>query len=155
MRLKEDLLEAVEQSDLERMEAIVSKEKKAIRYLAGMIYGLNEEKKQIASKGIAIAAKYHPKMVGQLVERIVWAMDSKSGTNAVEVPEILKAIAKEQPKLLIPMVPEMARLAMGDSSMHVGIQETLRLVSASCPGEVSRKLSKALRERMLRGDCAQ
>jgi len=155
MRFKEDLLEAVEHGDLEKIEAIVSKEKKAIRYLAGMIYGLNEEKKQIASKGIAIAAKYHPKMVRNLVERIVWAMDSNSGTNAVEAPEILKAIAKEQPKLLIPMVPEMARLAMGDSSMQVGIQETLRLLSASCPGEVSKKLSKALRERMMRGDCAQ
>ena len=155
MRLKENLLEAVEQGDLEKIEAIILKEKKAIRYLAGMIYGLNEEKKQIASKGIAIAAKYHPKMVRNLVERIVWAMDSNSGTNAVEAPEILKAIAKEQPKLLIPLVPEMGRLAMGDSSMHKGIQEALRLVSLGCPGEVSRKLSKALRERMMRGDCSK
>ncbi len=155
MGLKSDLRMAVEQGDLEKVEAIVSKEKKAIRYLAGMIYGLDEEKRQIASKGIAIAAKYHLKMVEKVVERIVWAMDSKSGTNAVEVPEILKAIAKEQPKLLIPMVPEMARLAMGDSSMHKGIQEAIRLVGLDYPEEVNRKLSKALRERMMRGDCGR
>ena len=152
MTLKDDLQKAVEKGDVQQVEAIVSKEKKAIRYLAGMIYGLDEEKKQIASKGIAIAAKYHPKMVEKVVERIVWAMDSKSGTNATEVPEILKAIAKEQPKLLIPMVPEMARLAPGDSSMHKGIQEALRLVNEACPGEVNKKMGKALWERMQRCD---
>ena len=155
MAMKEELRTAVEQGDLKQVETIVSQEKKAIRYLAGMIYGLNAEKRHFAAKGIAIAAKYHPRMVEKVVERIVWAMDSKSGTNATEVPEILKAIAKEQPKLLIPMVPEMARLAPGDTSMHKGIQETLRLVNEACPGEVNKKMGKALWERMKRCDCGK
>ena len=151
MNVKVNLFRAVESGNLVEVEAIVAQEKKAIRYLAGMIYDIREEKRQIAAKGIAIAAKYHPKMVGKVVERLVWAMDSKSGTNALEVPEMLKAIAKEHPKLLIPMVPEMARLAVGDTSMHIGLQETLRVLHKSCPGEVKEKLRKALWDRMGEG----
>jgi hypothetical protein len=153
MGKKKIIKDAVRAGRLDEVEQLISEDKKALRYLLGMTFDSDEKIVVSAATAIARAARYHPEMVKKIVLRLIWAMDGNSGTNAIAAPEVLKAIAKEQPELLIPMVPELANLAARDSGLHKGIYDTLRIVSSSCPGKVGKKLSMALKARMGQGGC--
>ncbi len=153
MTLRADLLQAVEDKDIDGVEAIVARDKKAIRYLMGMIYDPDEEKLKMASLGLARAAKHHPDFVKKMLDRLLWAMDPNSGTNALVVPGVLKAIANERPELLISIVPDLGRLAATDTSLYDGIYDTVRIVIERCPGKVSQKMSREVGKRIRKGKC--
>jgi hypothetical protein len=146
--LRDDLRQAVQAGDLDAIEGIVAAEKKTIRYLVGMVYGGDTETRKIVSRGLALAARHHPKMVEQVLIRLVWAMDGKSGTNAQVVPEVLREIAAEKPELLVPILPELGRLVVGDAGLYEGIYDTVRIVRERCPGQVSEKIARAVKERI-------
>ncbi len=92
----------------------------AIRYLVGMSYNADPEIRKTATRGIALAARHHPKRVQEVVRRLIWAMNDESATNALTAPEVLEAIAEETPELLLPMVPDLTRLA-ADPGLHEGL----------------------------------
>ena len=104
-----------------------------------------------ADKGIARAARYHQKLVQSVVRRLIWAMNDESGTNAQTAPAVLLAIAGEDPELLLPMLPDIVRLA-GDRGLHDGLSRTLRIVKDSCPGKIGKSLSRALNQRFSGGE---
>ncbi len=151
MTIRQALLQAVHKQDIDGVEAIVAKDKKAIRYLMGMIYDPNKEKLEMASLGIARAAKHHPEFVKKMLDRLLWAMDANSGTNALVVPVVLKAIANERPELLVPIVPDLGRIAATDTSLHDGIYDTVRIVIERCPGKVGQKLAREVDKRIKKG----
>jgi len=142
---------AVDSRDFDALEAIVKKEKRAVRFLLGLSYQSDPEVRRNASRGIALAGRYHKKLVRDVVRRLVWAMNDESGTNALTAPEVLNAIAEEKPDLLLPVVPDLIRLA-GDEGLHDGLSETLHKVSQAYPGKVGKKLTKALRGRIRQDD---
>jgi hypothetical protein len=135
--------EAVRSGDVEEL---VAKEPRAVRYLLGLTYHQNEELRKAAARGVAIAARYHPKLVENVVRRLIWAMNDESGTNAVTAPEVLEAIAREQPELLLPVVPDLTRLA-ADLGLHDGLAKTLHIVADRCPGKVGERLGESLNRR--------
>ncbi|MDJ0763336.1 MAG: hypothetical protein QNJ97_10135 [Myxococcota bacterium] len=142
---------AVEAGDFEAVEALVSEEPRAIRYMVRMMYGLDKTVRENCAKAIVIAAKYHPKVVARVVQNLVWAMDQRSGTYAPTAPEVLKSLAEAKPELLVPVMGELVRLA-GDTSLNTGLCDTLRLVAERCPGELGEKLRTALEMRLRYGD---
>lgn len=93
-----------------------------------------------AARAIAVAGRYHPQAVKNVVRRFVWAMNDESGTNAGTAPEVLQAIADEQPELLLPMVPDLIRLA-ADERLREGLTQVLRTVAQRCPGHVAKGLN--------------
>ncbi len=143
MSLRERTREAVRSGDVEEL---VAKEPRAVRYLLGLTYHQNEELRKEAARGVAIAARYHPKLIQNVVRRLIWAMNDESGTNAVTAPQVLEAIACEQPEMLLPVVPDMTRLA-ADLGLHDGLAKTLRIVSSRCPGKVGERLGESLNQR--------
>jgi hypothetical protein len=147
--LRDQVRHAIEQGQsgqLEAMEELVAEEPRAVRHLLGMTYHPESAKRNVAARGLALASRYHPKLVQEVVRRLVWAMNDESGTNALTAPEVIQAIAEEEPKLLVPLVPDLTRLA-GDPGLQSGISAALKTVSRRCPGEVGESLSRSLRKR--------
>lgn len=152
MRLRTKVQAAVEESmqgNFEGLENLVTQEPRAIRYLLGMTYHSDDERRRTAAKGIAIASRHHPKLVKAVVRRLIWAMNDESGTNALTAPDVLLEIARVRPDILLPAVPDMTRLA-SDEGLREGLAEALRMISEACPGQVGSSLSASLNKRLRR-----
>lgn len=146
MSLRARIHEAVRRGLMNgELEELVRSEPRAIRYLLGMSYNLDLEIRRTAARGVALASKHHPKLVQNVVRRLIWAMNDEAGTNALTAPEVLRAIAEERPELLLPVVADLTRLA-ADPGLQVGLAGTLRTVAKRCPGKVGEMLGRSLSE---------
>ena len=123
------------QGNFDAIENMVSQQPGSVRFLLGMTYHSDEGRRRTAAKAIAIAAQYHPKLVKAVVRRLIWAMNDESGTNALTAPDVLLEIARVHPEILLPVVPDMTRLAT-DEGLHDGLASALKVVCEACPGEV-------------------
>jgi hypothetical protein len=79
-------------------------------------------------------------------------MNDESGTNACTAPAVISAIADERPELLLPMIPDLVRLA-GDEALHEGLARALKTVVSACPGKVAEGLKESLGRRFEQGGC--
>ena len=146
MSLRERIHETVRRGEMNgELEELVENEPRAIRYLLGMSYNPDPEIRETATRGVALASRYHPKLIQEAVRRLIWAMNDESGTNALSAPAVLQAIADENPELLLPMVPDLTRLA-ADPGLQEGIAKTLKTVAIRCPGKVGKILGRSLNE---------
>ena len=145
MSLRADIRCAAKEGRYEDLEELIANDPRTVRHLLGLTYSADPEIRAGAARGIALAARHHQRLVKKTIQRLVWAMNEESGTNAVGAPEVLEAIAKEKPRLLIPVVPDLIRLTT-DNSLRKGLRRTLRAVADGCPGEVGARLEKDLSE---------
>lgn len=143
MRLRQQVADAVALGNEQRIEDLVSQEVRAIRHMLGLTYSPNGHTREVAARGVAIASRHHPRLVQNLVRRLVWAMNEESGSHAVTAPAVVVAIAHEQPKMLLPMVPDLIRLA-ADESLREGLVKALEIVTERCPGKVGLALQREL-----------
>jgi cobyrinic acid a,c-diamide synthase len=150
-KLRREVERLVVNGEVDELDALVSENPRAIRYLLGLSYRPDEKIRKVAARGIALAGKYHPGLVQNVVRRLVWAMNEESGANALTAPVVLQAIAEEQPELLLPMVPDIIRLA-ADNALYDGLARTLHLVKEGCPGKLGKSLSDALNKQIRRGE---
>ena len=63
MSLKAQVQELVAQGDVERLNALVAEESRAIRYLVGCSYREEEETRQIACQALGRASRHHPDLI--------------------------------------------------------------------------------------------
>jgi hypothetical protein len=150
LALRDRVEDAVAGNRLDEIDELVAREPRAVRYLVGLTYRPDAEMRRVASRGIALAARHHPALVESVIRRLVWAMNDESGTNAVTAPEVLRAIADERPELLLPVVPDLTRLA-ADQSLKEVLAETLGKVAERCPGKVGQAIESSLNRRLARG----
>lgn len=148
--LRQQVREAVSRGDLAAVEAAVAAEPKVVRFLLGLSYHHDRQLRATAARGLAVAARYHPDLIQNVVRRLVWAMNDESGTNAETAPLVIEQIARERPELLVPMVPDLVRLS-ADLNLYDGLSEALRTVARACPGEVGRSMTESLRAKLERG----
>jgi hypothetical protein len=152
---KSDLRRRVEQlvrdKNLKELEAVVADHPRSVRHLVSMSYQTDKGIRETAARGLAMAARYHKNLIQSVVRRLIWAMNDESGTNAQTAPAVLLAIALEDPELLLPVLPDIVRLA-GDSGLYDGLSKTLRVVQDSCPGKIGESLSRALNQRFSGGE---
>jgi hypothetical protein len=150
MSLRAEVRELVERGDLVAIEKLVASNLRAVRHLLALTYHADEDVRRVAARGVAISSRHHPKLVKAIVRRLVWAMNDESGTNALTAPAVVLAIARERAELLVPMVPDLIRLA-GEEELSEGLSQALSTVTEACPGEVGAALQNALNTRMHRG----
>ena len=150
MSLRKKVLDAVDKGDLQSLEAIVSHEPRSLRYLIGLMYRPDEQMRKIGAQGIALASRYYPKMVRQIIHRLIWAMTDDSCTYIPAAPEVLLAIADEKPELLAPVAPDLIRLST-DTSLNQGLCDTLRRVAKRCPGTIGQGMTRTLNEHFRQG----
>ena len=151
MSMRDIVRDAVVKGDMNALEAVLKEEPRALRHIVGLMYGEDEAIRSNCAHALVIASKYHKKLVERVVKSLVWAMDQRSGTYAPKAPYVLKAIALENPELILPVLPDLVRLA-GDTSLSQGICDTLRVVAEECPGELGGRLARELERRMEYGD---
>jgi len=148
--LRSQVRRTIDENALDELDRILSEDPRAVRYLLGFSYLPEAHLRQRAARGLAIASRYHEKLIKDLVRRLIWAMNDESGTNAVTAPEVIRAIAEENPELLLPMVPDLIRLA-SEEELKEGLSAALRLISRKCPGKVGKELQRTLNEILLGG----
>ena len=140
----------VRKGDLEALDALVKKDRRSVRHLVSLTYSPEARLRQPAARALAMAVQYHPKLMKSVVRRFVWAMNDESGTHAVSAPDVLTEIAGRHPEIVLPVVPDLVRLA-GDESLREGLSRTLKIVASRYPGEVGRRLGKDLTRRLVTG----
>lgn len=148
--LGRQIREAVARGDLAAIEAAVAAEPRVVRLLLGLSYHQDGELRATAARGLAVAARYHPDLIQNVVRRLVWAMNEESGTYAETAPLVIEQIARERPELLVPLVPDLVRLS-ADLNLYDGLSEALRTVARECPGTVGRSMTESLRAKLERG----
>ena len=146
MNLRTHVRDLVEGAKLDELDLLLGVEPRAVRYLVGLTYRPETEIRRAACRGVALAARYHPDLVQQVVRRLIWAMNDESGTNALTAPEVVKAIAAERPELLLPLVPDLTRLA-ADEGLRDGLAEVLQDLADRFPGAVGRGIQDSLNKR--------
>lgn len=144
--LKERTRTAVQNGSNEELERLVSEEPGAVRHALGLTYHEEHGIRKRAAVAVALASRRHPAMVQNIIRRLVWAMNEESGTHATTAPEVLQAVADENPGMLLPMLPDLVRLS-ADPELREGLAAALQKVSRRCPGEIGRRLAESLNER--------
>jgi hypothetical protein len=150
--VKQRIEQACLREDLVTICAVITEKPTALRHLASLTYHADDTVRTSAIRGVAQVAQHLPKKVQEMARRLVWAMNDESGTNAQTAPEVLQAIAEAKPELLLPMVPDLLRLAAEDKTLRPGLAATLKKVARGCPGEVGARLGKDL-TRVCEGRC--
>lgn len=141
--LRRQLEQAIRGGDESALDALIAEHPTTVRFLLGMTYQTDDTLAGGACRGIALAARHHPQLVERIIRRLVWAMNDESGTNALSAPRVLRAIAEEQAELLLPVVPDIARLS-ADEGLREGLAATLRVIADRCPGEVGQRMGEDL-----------
>ena len=148
MSLKTRTLIVVRDGSDDELERLVSEEPGAVRHALGLTYQAERGIRKRAAQAVALASRRHPALVQNVIRRLVWAMNDESGTNAATAPEVLQAIADENPALLLPMLPDLVRLS-ADPELSDGLAAALRTVSRRYPGEIGRQLAVSLNARLV------
>ena len=147
MSLKTRTHIAVRNGSDDELDRLVSEEPGAVRHALGLTYHEERGIRKRAARAVALASRRHPSLVQNVIRRLVWAMNDESGTNAATAPEVLQEIADENPKLLLPMLPDLVRLS-ADPELSEGLAAALRTVSRRYPGEIGRQLAESLNKRI-------
>ena len=147
MSLKTRTHTAVRNDSDDELERLVSEEPGAVRHALGLTYHAERGIRKRGARAPGLASRRHPAMVQDVIRRLVWAMNDESGTNAATAPEVLQAIAAENPELLLPMLPDLVRLS-ADPELSEGLAAALPAVSRRYPGEIGRQLAVSLNERI-------
>ena len=148
MNLNQHVRELVTEDRLHELEILLPVEPRAIRYLVSMSYHPDAGIRARANRGLALAARHHPKRMENVVRRLVWAMNDESGTNALTAPAACLAIAEERPEVLLPFVPDFTRLSR-DPGLRDGLKATLQTMKDSLPGSVGEEIRDSLNSRFL------
>jgi len=148
--LRSDIRDALARDDLATAERLLAENRGGLRHVTGLTYHQDSNTRRRASRAIALAGKHHPKQVQEIARRLIWAMNEEAGTNAAFAPDTLRAIAEELPELLLPMVPDLMRLAHDDEGLREGLSHTLRAVANGCDGKVGKRIAADINESMAR-----
>jgi hypothetical protein len=151
MSLRARVEAAIRGHDTAAIEALVSEDARVLRHLTSLTYDTDEQIRAAAAHAIARAAHHHPQQVSELVRRLVWAMNDESGTNSQTAPEVILAIAREQPDLLLPMMPDLARLT-ADQELRPLLVSAVRAVAELYPSSAWLCPHCETRDRMVAGD---
>lgn len=144
MTLRERVAETVRQRRFDELDELLAGDRRALRFVVALTYQSDAEIVDAAARAIARAASKHGRQVGEIVRRMVWAMNEESGTHAVNAPAVLRAIAETTPRLLLPSVPDLMRLS-ADPNLHDALVEVTRTVARAFPREAAAAVEQSLR----------
>lgn len=148
MSARERVAGAVREGRLDGLAALAEADPRVLRHLLALAYRPEPEIRTAAGRAIAAASRRHPQLVQEMVRRLLWAMNDESGTHALTAPAVLRAIAEENPDLLLPLLSELLRLT-ADPGLHDDLVEVARLVAARDRGRATAAVATAL------GACAK
>ncbi len=150
--LREEIRQAACSGDVQRVEQLVAMDSRSVRHLMGMTHVTDDRTRATACAGIGIASDYYPELMDSVIRRLLSSMSDESGSNGLTAPQVLEAIARKNPELLLPVVPKLVKLA-ADDNLHDGIADTICVIVHSLPGKVGRIMGERLQKRVDEGRC--
>ena len=147
---KKAIIDAIKAGDYDAVAELTQGHPRRLRHLVTVLYEQDETLRARAATALAAASKTHPKMVKKLVARLVWAMTNESNTYLPTAPEAVLAIAEVNPDLVAPFSADLIRLSR-DTSLNAKLCDTLRRISARCPGMIGQRMTKSLGEQIRYG----
>ena len=129
MNARELVMNAVDQGRLDGLAALAAADRRVLRHLLALAYRPEPEIRAAAARAIAAASHHHPELVQEMARRLLWAMNDESGTHALTAPDVLRAIAEENPDLLLPLLSDLLRLT-ADPGLHDALVDVARLIAA-------------------------
>lgn len=150
--LRNQVRQMVLAGDLEALERMLADEPRAVRHLVTLTHQLDDGVRETACRAVGLAANHHPELIESVIRRLIWSMNEESGANGLTAPQVLEAIARQQPEMVLPVVPDMVRLSAADQ-LHDGLADAVCVVVHSLPGRVGKIMSDRLQERIDRGEC--
>jgi hypothetical protein len=139
---------AAARGDLAEVERLVAKDGRAVRTLVALTYEADAATCEAAAAGLALAARHHPRLVAEAVRRLIWAMNDESGTYAVNAPAVIGMLAESEPKILVPVLPDLLRLT-ADPGLRERLVAAVKRVAERCPADAAHAVSAGL------GRCAR
>ena len=152
MSLRKEIREAVRSGRREEVERLVEANPKAVRVILAMTYDLDEKVRETACWGVGLSGRFHPELAARVIRNLIWSMNDESGAFGANGPAVLQAIAREDPDLLLPVVPDMVRLSE-DENLHDGLADVLCVVVHNRPGKLGDVLTETLNRRIEKGEC--
>jgi hypothetical protein len=146
-KLRRQVEQLVRERRFDELDELVAEKPRTVRHLLSLSYQPDDEIREAAAQGLARATRHHPDLLQNVVRRLIWAMNEESGTNAQSAPAVLQAIAEEDAEFLLPVLPDLIRLA-ADEGLYRGLAKTLLIIKDSCPGKIGRSLGEALNRKV-------
>jgi hypothetical protein len=150
MSARESVRKAVDERRLDDLVPLATADPRALRHLLALAYREEPEIRAAAAHAIGAASRHHPKLVQEIARRLVWAMNDESGTHAATAPEVLRAVAREAPELLVPLASDLLRLT-ADPTLHDALVDVVRMLATHDGGRTLATMTAALNT-CVRGD---
>jgi hypothetical protein len=143
MRIKDEVMELLQQGDSEGLERMVGETPTAVRFLQGRLWDTDPEIRSEAAVALGAAAEAHPDLGRELLRQALWALNDESATNGAYVLPAIGEIGWRTPELAAPFIGPMTAY-LWDDGLRRGILEALcRIV------EVAPELIDKVRDRLL------
>jgi hypothetical protein len=143
MRLKEEVMELLQQGDSEGLERMVVETPAAVRFLQGRLWDANSEIRREAATALGAAAAAHPDLGRELLRQALWALNDESATNGAPMLPAIGEIGRRAPGLAAPFVGPMTAY-LWDDGLRPGILAALCRIA-----EVAPELIDDVRDRLL------
>jgi hypothetical protein len=143
MRLKEKVMELLQQGDSEGLERMVVDTPAAIRFLQGRLWDSDPGIRIEAAIALGAAAEAHPDLGRELLRQALWALNDESATNGAYVLPAIGEIGRRAPDLAAPFVGPMTAY-LWDDGLRPGILAALCRIA-----EVAPELIDDVRDRLL------
>jgi hypothetical protein len=143
MRLKEEVMELLQQGDSEGLERMVVETPAAVRFLQGRLWDANSEIRSEAATALGAAAAAHPDLGRELLRQALWALNDESATNGAPMLPAIGEIGRRAPDLAAPFIGPMTAY-LWDDGLRRGILEALCRIA-----EVAPELIDDVRDRLL------
>ena len=107
-------MELLQSPDTTRLEEFAVAEPRAMRFLLGRLWDLDETIRRRAAAGIGASAAVNRDLGRDVVRRLVWALNDESATNGMFGLAAIGEIGARNPEMIEPFVGPVACYAWDD-----------------------------------------
>ena len=107
-------MELLQSPDTTRLEEFAAAEPRAMRFLLGRLWDVDETIRRRAAAGIGASAAVNRDLGRDVMRRLVWALNDESATNGVFGLTAIGEIGARDPELIEPFVGPVACYAWDD-----------------------------------------
>jgi HEAT repeat protein len=136
MGLREDVMRLLRTADAEGLQALVVRDRRALRPLLARLWDTDEAIRRRAAAAVGTAAEAHPDLGLEAIRRLVWGLNDEAATNGVYGIAALGEIGARRPDLVAPFVGALVSLSW-DEGLRAELWMALERVAGAAPGLVA------------------
>jgi len=131
MGLKGRVMELLRSGDELHLGALASREPRAVRFLLGRLWDVDETLRRRAARALGVVAAAHPEIGTDLIRRLMWALNDESATNGLYGIPAVAEIGFNDAELVAPFIAPLASLSWDDGLRREVIGALTRIAEAA------------------------